>query len=73
MTQEDIGLLNLLKSRNPKSIQVEFDTYGKSIHGLIYRIIGSIGTKEDIEECVSDVIVEVWNNYQGYDPKRGVF
>ena len=39
-----------------------------SIAGTILK---NIGTAEDIEECVADVFVYLWQNPQKYDAQRG--
>ena len=34
-------------------------------------ILNTIGTPQDIEECISDVFVHVWNNPTAFDHQRG--
>ncbi|HKD76497.1 MAG TPA: sigma-70 family RNA polymerase sigma factor, partial [Ktedonobacterales bacterium] len=34
-------------------------------------ILNNAGTSQDVEECVSDLFVSVWHEYDAFDPKRG--
>jgi RNA polymerase sigma-70 factor (ECF subfamily) len=36
-----------------------FDTYYNYVYAIVYRQIQGIGTREDVEECVSDVFIDV--------------
>ena len=36
-----------------------FDTYYNYVYAIVYRCIAGTGTREDAEECVSDVFLEV--------------
>lgn len=43
---------------------------GQKVKWMVSRILGS-DRKEDIEECVSDVFVKVWQNIADYDGEKG--
>lgn len=49
------------------------ETYSKLLWVVAGGIIGSIGTPQDIEECISDVFVHVWKNPKLYNPKKGSY
>lgn len=69
----DQNLFPELKKRNPKALEYVMDTYGKSVYWLVYRILKDVGRTEDVEECTSDVFVEIWNNTEKYDGEKGSF
>lgn len=51
-------LLQKLNSRDESALQYITDRYGALLKGLARRILG---TQSDSEECVNDVLLEVWN------------
>lgn len=67
------NLIDELINKNPKTLEYIIEEYSKIVYTFVYRIIGNTGSKEDIEECVSDVFVEVWNNVNDFDSTRGSF
>lgn len=67
------NLIDELINKNPKTLEYIIEEYSKVVYTFVYRIIGNTGSKEDIEECVSDVFVEVWNNVNDFDSTRGSF
>lgn len=60
-----------LQRKNPAALEYLMDTYGSGVYGLVYRVLTGIGSKEDIEECVSDVYVAAWENVRQYDGQKG--
>jgi len=47
------------------------DTYSKLLWVVVAGILSNIGTVQDIEECISDVFIEVWKNPRAYAKQRG--
>ena len=47
------------------------DTYSKLLWVIAGGILGSIGTAQDIEECISDVFVEVWKKPKAFNKQKG--
>ncbi|GED52454.1 hypothetical protein [Brevibacillus borstelensis] len=57
MNISEENLASELKNRNPIALEYAMNVYGKNVYTLVYRIIGGIGSREDIEECVSDAFI----------------
>lgn len=51
-------LLDLLNRRDESALSYISERYGALLRGLARRITGS---EQDAEECVNDVLLEVWN------------
>jgi len=47
------------------------DAYSKLLWVVVGGILKNMGTTEDIEECISDVFLQVWINPKAYDSKKG--
>ncbi len=57
MTEEQIRAAAV---RSPDAgARALFDTYYNYVYAIVYRCIAGTGTREDAEECVSDVFLEV--------------
>lgn len=69
----DDEIVTLIKNKNPLGLERLIEKYTSSVYSLIFRIIGSIGSREDIEECASDVFAEAWNCILDFNSKRGSF
>ncbi len=65
------NVIKQLQRKNPAALEYLMDTYGSGVYGLVYRVLTGIGSKEDIEECVSDVYVAAWENAWQYDAQKG--
>jgi RNA polymerase sigma-70 factor (ECF subfamily) len=66
-------LINRLKSRDDSAVDNLYDMYFDRIYYYSKRILGTLGTKEDIEECVSDVFLALWKEIYKFDSGRGSF
>lgn len=50
-----------LRGNEPdRAYRALFDEYCDYVYAVVYNKIGSLASREDIEECVSDVFAEVW-------------
>ena len=67
----DEKLLQKLLNGDQDAFSYMIDTYSKLLWVIVGGILGSIGTPQDIEECISDVYVHVWKNPGAYDSQKG--
>ncbi len=68
MDDPDTKLVTEIKKRNPQAYERLIQTYTKPIYYLAYNILQGTGaSKEDIEECASDVLLEAWLKIKEYD------
>ena len=63
---EDSKIISLFMHRSDKAVIVLEEKYEKLIRSVIRRIIAD---KEDIEECVNDTYLGVWNSIPPNSPK----
>ena len=59
-----------LQSRDQQALEFVIDTYGDGVYRLVARICGQC-SRQDLEECVSDVFMDVWNKIGKFDESRG--
>lgn len=47
------------------------EAYSGYIYAIVHRIVSLCASREDIEECVADVLVALWRSRAQYDPEKG--
>ncbi|MCL2838485.1 MAG: sigma-70 family RNA polymerase sigma factor [Oscillospiraceae bacterium] len=67
----DNELVQKLQNQDPDAFLYMIDTYSKLLWVIVGGILGNVGTTQDIEECISDVYVQVWKNPESFNHKKG--
>lgn len=67
----DAELIMLLLNDPEKGISRMIDNYAGLIYTIVLSKLSYVGTKEDIEECVSDIFYEVYNRACEIDLQKG--
>ncbi|AWK52683.1 RNA polymerase subunit sigma-24 [Clostridium beijerinckii] len=67
----DIELLKLLNNKPEVGLKTMMDNYMALIYTIIFNKLSGMYSKEDIEECVSDVFFEVFNYKNRIDLQKG--
>ncbi|KMT20806.1 sigma-70 family RNA polymerase sigma factor [Clostridium cylindrosporum] len=66
MNIDSNNFINELKRKNEKALNYLYEKYLGLAYKIAFDNLRDIGTKEDVEECVSDIFVGVWNNIDKY-------
>ena len=67
----DIELLELLHNKPELGLKMMMDNYIALIYTIIFNKLSGMYSKEDIEECVSDVFFEVFHYKSRIDLQKG--
>ena len=59
----DQQLRQLLSSSPEKAHRLIFDEYYNYVYTIVFNRLRSLGTPEDIDECISDVFAEIFTKY----------
>ena len=70
MHYSESELISEIKKRNPDAFDYLIKEYSKPVYYLTYNILNIGNSKEDIEECVSDVFVEAWQKIDRYNEQK---
>jgi RNA polymerase sigma-70 factor (ECF subfamily) len=62
-----------LQNKDQEAYVYMADTYSKLLLVVVGGILGSVGTVQDMEECISDVYVQVWKNPAAFNQQKGTF
>ena len=65
----DANAIRLIRSGDEKAIAAIMNKYSRMLWKTAARILTS--SEEDIEECVADVFISLWQKPEQYDESRG--
>lgn len=60
-----------LKNREPGAFEEIMDKYSKLLWVIVAGIIRDIAAQQDVEDCVADVFLHLWQHPEKYDCKKG--
>jgi RNA polymerase sigma-70 factor (ECF subfamily) len=61
-------LVELLRARDSKGMNILYDNYSAALFGVILRIVEN---REIAEDILQEGFVKIWNNFQSYDSSKG--
>ena len=75
MTEEtwldDQRLIHGLRARDYHSLEALIQHYSRELFYLACLILAGVGAAQDAEECLNDLFVAVWQEFDAFDPARG--
>ena len=67
----DEKLINAIKSGDEAAIAQVMDKYSRLLWSVASAVLKNIGQEQDVEECVADVFISLWQQPEKYDAGRG--
>ena len=67
----DLQWRELIKSSPREGYRALIDEYGNLVYAIVLNKLKGIASRQDIEDCVSDVFVELFENLEKYSPSDG--
>lgn len=64
----DVNLLHAIAQRDEAALASLYDRYRRILFGLLIRILGS---REEAEEILQEVFIQVWRRAADFDEQRG--
>ncbi len=68
---KDFDLLKELNTNPNRAMEYLIEQYTGLVYSIINSKISSVGTAEDVKECVSDVFMEFYRQAKQIDPAKG--
>lgn len=60
-----------LRARDPGSLEAIINQYSGELFYLTRLILHGVGSEQDAEECLNDLFVVIWQEFDSFDPARG--
>lgn len=67
----DTQTIENIKNRNEAAISCVITRYSKLLWSIAGAVLNGVGSPEDVEECVADTFIYLWEHPEKYDPQRG--
>lgn len=65
------AILSGIKSQDEKAIAHVITKYSRLLWPVAAAVLKNVGSEQDVEECVADVFIHLWQNPEKFDPMRG--
>ena len=67
----DEKLVNAIKSGDEAAIGQVIDKYSRLLWSVVAAVLKNAASEQDVEECVADVFISLWQQPDKYDAGRG--
>lgn len=67
----DERTISAIRHRDEAAINEVIRKYSKLLWSVAGPVLSSIGSTQDIEECVADTFIYLWDHPDKFDPRRG--
>ena len=67
----DEKMIQAIRNRDEYAIGAVMDAYVKLLWSIAGQILHNIGAVQDLEECVADTFIYLWEHPEKYDARRG--
>ena len=67
----DERMITAIKNRSEAAINEVITKYSKLLWSIAGAVLNNIGSTQDVEECVADTFIYLWEHPEKYNPQRG--
>lgn len=67
----DKAVITGIRNKDGDAINRIMDKYSKLLWPIVAAVLKNVGSEQDVEECVADVFIDLWEHPDRYDPDRG--
>lgn len=67
----DEAVVSGIKRRDEQTINQVINTYSRLLWPIAAAVLKNVGSEQDVEECIADVFIDLWEHPDRYDPRRG--
>ena len=67
----DITAISGIRNRDERIINEVIVKYSKLLWPIASAVLKNVGSEQDVEECIADVFIDLWENPDKYNPERG--
>lgn len=67
----DETIITGIQRRDERVIDDVIAKYSKLLWPIAGAVLKNVGSEQDVEECIADVFIHLWEHPDKYDPQRG--
>ena len=67
----DERLIRAIQAGDEAAIGQVITRYSRLLWTVVSAVLGGVAGEPDVEECVADVFIHLWEHPEKFDPKRG--
>lgn len=67
----DVTAITGIRNRDERVINEVIVKYSKLLWPIASAVLKNVGNEQDVEECIADVFIDLWENPDKYNPDRG--
>jgi len=67
----DRKMVAAIRNRSETAINEAINKYSKLLWSVAGMVLNNIGSVQDVEECVADAFIYLWEHPEKYNPQRG--
>jgi RNA polymerase sigma-70 factor (ECF subfamily) len=67
---DEPDLIAGLRARNPACLEAVIKQYSRELFYVTRLVLNGVGSAQDAEECLNDLFVVVWQEFDSFDPAR---
>ena len=71
MRLRDEQVIEAIRNRDEAVMAQVMNRYARLLWSAAGSVLGRTGSEQDIEECVADAFILLWQHPERYDPRRG--
>lgn len=68
---QEKNIIDAIKAGDEQAMEKIICRYSRLLWSIVGAVLSQVGTTEDMEECVADVFIDLWEHPQKYDESRG--
>lgn len=68
---QEKNIIDAIKAGDEQAMQKIICRYSRLLWSIVGAVLSQVGTTENMEECVADVFIDLWEHPQKYDESRG--
>ena len=68
---KDEAVSQAIQNGDERVIHAVITKYSKLLWRIAEAVLQTVGSEQDMEECVADTFIYLWENPEKYDPRRG--
>ena len=73
MEINDDNFIMKLKMKNPRALEYTVNKYSALVNGVVRSVIGVFQKEEEIEECIADIFIGIWENSEKFKGDKNNF